>query len=127
MNGLDDNERIVYSGIPVKDVQRTIEFVNNTIDKLVGNNTDKSYLKVESKLILNNLKNLSYEEVNALAGLYVMIRRNKETRRVIEQAPNKTYNLNEHNKTRYVNSSSLYNCLKDKEFMQELSKQTYSK
>lgn len=127
MNGLDDNERIVYSGIPVKDVQRTIEFVNNTIDKLVGNNTDKSYLNVDSKLILNNLKNISYEEVNALAGLYVMIRRNKETRRVIEQAPNKTYNLNEYNKTRYVNSSSLYNCLNNKEFMETLSKQTYSK
>lgn len=127
MNGLDDSERIVYSGIAINDVQRTIEFVNSTLDKLIGNNADKSSLKVDSKLIINNLKNLSYEEVNALAGLYVMIRRNKETRRVIDAAPHKIYNLNEHNKTRYVNSSSLYNCLKDKEFMQELSKQTYSK
>lgn len=114
-------ERILYEN--VQDMENILISVRGITSKLLGKDINSAFLNISEEQLLENLNNLTYEDVKLLAWLYLQTRRNEQTIGVVEKASNASYTLESLNQNQYVNDNKLLKLIESKEFEEILKNQ----
>ncbi len=114
------DEYILYSGIDGNMINEYIVRTRGIINKVLGYDSRYLIMEVSTQDIIANIKNLKEADVSFLSGLYLMLRDNKESRRVLDMCQNKGYDLVNSNSTQYKNDNFLLNMFNTEDFNRAL-------
>lgn len=122
IKGFSTDEGTLYSGIVNK--EDFLICARSIINKLLGQDSNFEYMDISAQNLSKNLTfNLNEIDVENLALLYIIMRRNSETINILENADSRKYKLESGNSTQFSNTSHLLKVVESEEFYEKLKSQ----